>query len=221
MTLFKGIEALFTRVEQTEVRYEKALEKKQEELIQLQGELQDKQLVLKELHKETILGTISKETYEAETEKVAVLQKQVSELQKEINLITTYEKEDVLSVIEELEAEKRKVFQKHQGELKKLQMELLEAKLNYLKKQVEVRERYNQLVAPERKLDSLKIKMGIKKNSYVSDSFEALSMVSVANGGYENLVIQLNEVNDALRYGKTPSQLEKVVSEAKEKGIIE
>jgi hypothetical protein len=101
-----------------------------------------------------------------------------------------------------------------------LKLELLEAKLIYLQKMQEAKEVYDSFIEPERKLDSLKIKLGIKKTSYVSDSFEALSQYSVANGGYELLRVEQNDVHEALRYGKAPERLQKVVQEAKDKGII-
>lgn len=220
MKLFKGMEALFLKADNTEQRYEDALEKKQVELIELQGKLQHQLIMLKDLHKMKLLGDVSEETYQAEDEKVEKLQKHVQELQKEIQLIEVYKTEDIQAIIEELDVERSKAFGKHQVEIQKIKMELLEAKLNYLKKQTEARERYNELVTPERNLDQLKIKLGIKKVSYVSDSFEALSMVSVPNGGVENMIVQLNEVNEALRYGRTPEQLSKMVQDAIDKGII-
>lgn len=220
MNLSKGIEALFTRADQTEARYHKALEEKEEQLIQLQGQLQEKQFTLKELHKETILGTISKATFEEEAEKVTVLQKQAEELQKEINLIQVYQTEDIKAVIEELDAEKRKVAEKHQGEIKTLKLELLQAKEEYLKKMVEAREKYNQLVAPERKLDTLKIRVGLKQTSYISDSFDTLFQYSIASGGYETVRIEQAEVYQALQHGRIPEKLTKIVNDAKEKGII-
>lgn len=218
--LFKGIEALFTKADTTEARYEQALEKKQMDLIHLQAELQEKNVMLKDMHKMKLLGDVSEEAYKTEAEKVAVLQKAVQELQKEISMIEIYQTEDITALIEELDAEKQRVFKGNQKELEKIRLELLEAKLSYLNKMQEAKARYDELANPERKLDELKIKMGIKKNSYVSDSFEALNQYSLVNGGYEFLRIEQNEVHDALRYGKTPEKLNKIVQEAKEKGMI-
>ncbi|WHY65019.1 hypothetical protein [Neobacillus sp. SuZ13] len=118
-------------------------------------------------------------------------------------MIEVYQTEDIKAVIEELDAEKSKAFVKHQDEFKKLQMELLESKQSYLKKMVEAKAKYDELVAPERKLDALKIKMGIKKNSYIGNAFETLNMVSVG-AGYEPLRIDQKEVQAALWYGKIP-----------------
>jgi hypothetical protein len=150
-----------------------------------------------------------------------VLQKAVGELQKEIQLIDQYKNEDLQAVIEELDEERTKVRQNHQKKIRKLELELLEAKEIYLKKMVEARDRYNQLASHERKLDALKIKMGIKKNSYISGSWEALNMVSAGQASYEPLRVEQYEVSEALGYGRISSQLQKTVAEAKEKGIIE
>jgi Skp family chaperone for outer membrane proteins len=113
--LFRGMEVLFNKASQTESKYQEALEKKQLELVELQAKLQDQLFMLKDLHKMKLLGDVSEATYEAEAEKVQHLQKQVQELQKEINLIEVYQTEDIKAVIEELDAEKRKVLQSIKG----------------------------------------------------------------------------------------------------------
>jgi Skp family chaperone for outer membrane proteins len=221
MKLFKGMENLFNKADNTEKRYEEALERKQAELVELQGNLQDQNFMLKDMHKMKLLGDVSEATYEAEAEKVQKLQKQVQELQKEVQLIEAYKTEDVKQVIEELDAERIKVNKKHQGELNKLQLELLQAKQDYLNKMLEAREKYNQLIEPTKKLDEMKIKLGLKSMSYVSDSFEALVQHSVPSGGYESVRVEQGEVHDALRCGRTPERLNKIITEAKEKGILE
>jgi hypothetical protein len=218
--VFKTLEALFKKADTQQARYQEALEKHQEQLIQLQRELQEKNMLLKDMHKMKLLGDLSEATYEAEKEKVAVLQAKVQEVQKELRLIQLYETEDIHSIIAELDAEKSKVFKGNQMELEQIKLELMESKLVYLNKLKEAHMKYNELVAPERKLDSLKIKMGIKKNSYVSGSHDALSMYAVKTGGHENLLVQQSEVYDCLEYGRTPERLNKIVTEAKEKGIL-
>ncbi|MEH6949628.1 hypothetical protein V7068_21825 [Bacillus sp. JJ634] len=211
----KVLDKLFNKADQTEARYQKALESKEESLIALQAELSEKQFLLKDMHKMKLLGDISEAAYDKEKEVVDKLQKKVAESQKELELIQEYETEDVKSIIEELDEAKAKHRKEHNAELHALKTELLEAKLAYVEKMVEVSEKYNKLVNPERKLDALKIKAGIKKNSYVSGTHDALSMISVPNGGYENLRVEQKDIYDALEYQRTSSQLKLLIEKYK------
>lgn len=109
MKILKKLNGLFDKVENTEASYMKALEKKEEEILELSIDLKAKADVLKELHKETLKGTISKDAYEAERVTVEKLQASLAEMQKEVQLIQEYKTEDIHSVLEELEAESRSI----------------------------------------------------------------------------------------------------------------
>jgi hypothetical protein len=167
------------------------------------------------------LGDISDSAYETEKEKVEVLQAKVNDIKREMNLIQEYKREDIQEVIAELDTEKSRIFKNHNKEMEKIQLELMEAKLSYLNKMVEASNKYKELVEPSRKLDSLKIKMGLKNQSYISGSFEALHQYSVANAGYVQVSLSKPEIYDALEYGKKPEELNKIVQDAKKKGKIE
>ncbi|KOS67115.1 hypothetical protein AEA09_14780 [Lysinibacillus contaminans] len=218
MKILKKLNGLFDKVENTEASYMKALEKKEEEILKLSVDLQAKADMLKELHKETLKGTISKEAYEEERVEVEKLQAAIAEMQKEVQLIQVYENEDIHAVLEELEAERNVYSAGKRTEMRKIEMELLEAKLAYLEKMQEARAKYNEIVNPEVKIDALKIKLGMKQRSYVSGAGEVLNMIGVG-GGYEPLRVEQSEVYNALAYGQLPSGLQSAVSKAREDGI--
>ncbi|KPB06327.1 hypothetical protein [Bacillus sp. CHD6a] len=216
----KVLLSLFNKADQTEERYELALERKQEELMQLKLDLKEASIVHAEFQKMKILGDITGEVYDAEARKVEAIQKQIQEVQKEIQLIDKYRTDDVKSVLEELDAEKLKGSKEYHAELEKLKLELIASKLEYLRKMKESKEKYDMLVAPTRKLDMLKQKVGLQKHSYVSGSYEALNYYSLPDGSHEFLIIETPEISNALGYGRIPERLEKIVKDAKDKGII-
>ncbi|WP_226619769.1 hypothetical protein [Cytobacillus firmus] len=215
MKLLNKLEGLFTKVDITEASYQKALEQKEEQLLELQLQLKDKETSFRDLHKMEMLGQVSKETYEAEKEKFEQLKAKVAEAQREVQLIEEYKTEDVHSILTELEADAGKYSAEKHKEIDAIKDDLLQAKLAYIERMVEARDKYNKIVSPARKLDALKIKLGIKQNSYVSDALSSLSLYSVPNGGYENLLIDKGVVYDALSYGEVPSQLERLVKAGK------
>ncbi|QGQ47248.1 hypothetical protein [Metabacillus sediminilitoris] len=217
--LLNKLNGLFTKVDETEASYMKALEQKEAELLEINLELQDKQKMLTDLHKMKLLNQVSEEAFNAEKVKVDALKSKVVALQEEISLIDRYKTEDIHSVLGELEAEKGKYSKEQQAEIRRIQMELLNAKNAYLNKMVEARERYKKIAEPAFKLEQLKIKLGLQVRSYTSGSHDTLSMVSVGEG-HENLLVEHQTVYDALSYGRTPERLQRVVSDAREKGII-
>jgi Skp family chaperone for outer membrane proteins len=93
--LLNKFEGLFKKVTTTEEKYKQALERKQEQLIALQAELQEKEFMLKDMQKMKLLGDISEASFDAEKEKVETLRNKISEAQKELQLIETYKTEDV------------------------------------------------------------------------------------------------------------------------------
>lgn len=63
-------------------------------------------------------------------------------------------------------------------------------------------------------LDNLKIKLGMKKYSYVS-SADSLNVISIGEASYESLRVEQKEVYDALAYGRIPESLEMGVKKLK------
>jgi len=198
----KILDKLFNKVDKTEASYEQAMERKQEELIQLQADLQEKEAILRDMHKETLLGSISESTYEAEKEKVEQLRHKVQEVQNELQLVETYKTEDLTSVLAEIEAEKAKYTKEQREAIAKLQADLQEAKVEYLQKLVKAREEYNSIVKPSRLLEQLKIKLGKQQNQYTVDAYEGLGFVSNPSGGIDTLFVEKESVHEALSYGR-------------------
>ncbi len=219
--IMKAVEGLFQKADNTEARYEQAMERKHEEIIQLQLELKEAAKIHAEFHRMKLLGDITGDVYETEKLKMEALQNKLKEAQNELHLIEEYKTTDIKALVKELEVERGKGSQDQQKEIENIKLELMEAKLLYLQKMKESKAKYDALVAPERKLDMLKIKLGIKKNSYVSDSYEALSKYSLANGGYEFLKPEAPEIYEALAYGRIPERLEKIVQGAKDKEMLQ
>jgi hypothetical protein len=211
MKLLNKLEGLFAKIDKTEESYQKALEQKEAHLLELQVELKDKETSFRDLHKTAMLGQVSEKTFEAEKNKFEQLKAKVAEATKAVQLIQEYKTEDVHSILAELEAERGEYGKEKQEEIRALQVELLEAKLDYLSKMVEAKAKYDAITSPERKLDALKIKLGMKQTSYVSDAYESLNLVSVGNGGYISLLPERKELHDALAYGRKPEQLERFV----------
>ncbi|MDM5249630.1 hypothetical protein [Lysinibacillus sp. G4S2] len=216
MKMLKKLNGLLDKVDNTEASYMKALETKENEILELSFDLKAKADMLKELHKETLKGSISKETYEAERVEVEKLQATLADMQKEVQLIQEYKTEDVQAVLAELEAESRNISASKNKEMEAIQLELLQAKLSYLEKLREARTKYDELVNPARKLDELKIKLGMKKYSYVSGA-DTLNMISIGEASYEPLRVEQKEVYDALAYGRIPERLEMAVEKLKNK----
>ncbi|WP_404347484.1 hypothetical protein LG311_17830 [Sutcliffiella horikoshii] len=215
--IMKAVEGLFQKADQTEARYIEAQERKQDEILQTQLELSEATTIHKDMHKMYLLNQVSEETYEVEKLKVEALQKKLVDLQRDMQIITEYQREDVLEVIAELEAEKAKGGKEYHAEMDQLKLDLMEAKLVYLQQMKQAKEKYDVLVSPTRKIDMLKIKLGMKKNSYISDSFDALNSFSFVNGGHESLIVTLPEVSNSLGYGRTPENLEKLIQGRKGK----
>ncbi|EKN71300.1 hypothetical protein BABA_02172 [Neobacillus bataviensis LMG 21833] len=214
------INKLFNRYEEDEAGYEKALETKQQKLLLLEADYSEKREMVQMMHKDVIKGLVDDDAYKREKAFVEELGGAIQELKKEMQLIQEYKNADALAVVNELDEARKQYSAEQNAEINKIGLNLMEAKFNYIQSMVQAREDYNKLVSPSRKIDRLMIALGIKKNSYQSDSFEALHQYSVVGAGYEVTTVQINEVDSALRYGKLPHQLNKIVQEAREKGVI-
>lgn len=64
MKLLDKLNGLFTKMDNQEQRYEKALEEKEESLLVLQAEIQDKQIEINDLLKMKLLGDITESTFD-------------------------------------------------------------------------------------------------------------------------------------------------------------
>ena len=218
--LLDALNGLFNKVDNTEQRYEKALELKEESVLVLQAEIQDKQIEITELHKMKVLGDISPATFDEKNEKFQLLKANYDEAKNEVALIQEFKNEDVMEILAELKATQREYSASEREAIKQMHLELLESKLAYLNKMNEVRERYNKTVAPSLRIQQLERKFIHKQNVYHSGSHETLHQYSVPGDGYIGLRVENPDVYNALSYGQIHSQLQKIVADAKAKGLL-
>lgn len=218
--LLDKLNGLFTKVNETEERYESALEQKEQSLLVLQSEIQDKQKEVTELHKMKLLGDITEETFDEKNESFLKLQAKYRQGQKEVAMIQQYKVSDVSEILEELQATQKEYSASERREVYAMQMELLDMKVTYLKKMREVALRYNKTVAPATKIQMIQQRLGLKRNVYVAETVDALNMVSIANGGYVNLRVEQMDVYNAISTGGIDGQLNKLVKDAREKGLL-
>ena len=219
MKLLDKLNGLFTKMDNQEQRYEKALEEKEESLLVLQAEIQDKQIEINDLMKMKLLGDITESTFDEKNKKFQLLQEKYAEAQKEIQLIQEFKHEDVLEILEELKATQREYSPSQREAVNKMGLELLDAKLTYLNKMVEMRKLYSSTVSPSYKIQQIEQKLGLKQHIYYSGSHESLHQYSIG-GSYINLRIDNPDVYNALSYGQIDGQLQHVVNDAKAKGTI-
>ncbi|WP_369355882.1 hypothetical protein [Lysinibacillus capsici] len=202
--LIAAVDNLFSKVDKTEGQYMQALERKEEQLLMLQGELQEKEAMLTDMHKMKLLGDVSEEFYDEEKQKVDALKAKFREAQTEIQLIQDYKTGDVKAVLEEMEATADKFSAEQLQEIKKLQDGLLQAKYEYIQALVDAGKAYDELIAPKRKIAGLREKLGMKKDSYISAGYEVLGMIHTGHNSYDNLQVGGKTVMDAIRMHKNP-----------------
>jgi len=207
------LNTIFGKVDNTEKQYEKALSEKEESLLVLQAELQDKQIEITELHKMKLLGDITEVTFDEKNKKFQLLQDKFNEAQKEITLIQQYKRADVIELLEEMKAKQKEHTVTHGEEIKQMQMELLQAKAEYLNKMKLMKERYDKVVSPHDKIQRLEQKLGLKQNVYTSGSHETLNNIRIGEASYVNLQVIAPEVFEALQYGKIDSRLQKIITD--------
>ena len=83
MKLLDKLNGLFTKMDNQENRYIKALELKEESLLVLQAELQDKQGEINDLLKMKLLGDITESAFDEKNKKFKLLQEKYAEAQNE------------------------------------------------------------------------------------------------------------------------------------------
>lgn len=207
------LNGLFGKVDNTEKQYEKALEKKEESILVLQAELQDKQIEITELHKMKLLGEITEETYDKQNEKFLALQNKFNEAQKEIAIIQEYKRADVTELLEELKAKHIEHKETYHEEIREMQTELLQAKAEYLNKMKLMKERYDKTVEPVNNIQRLEQKLGLKQHVYTSSSHDGLNNIRVGSESFVNLQVNAPEIYEALQYGRINQHLQKVITD--------
>lgn len=219
-TLLDKMSGLFKKVDATEARYEKALEEKEQSLLVLQSEIQDKQKEVTELHKMKLLGDITEETFDEKNESFLKLQAKYRQGQTEVEMIKQYKVADVTDILAELESTQKEHSAEETRAIRKLKMEALQAKEVYLKTLHDVANRYHKTTAPANKIKLMQQRLGLVKNVYIADSVESLNAISVSGGGYVNLRVEQIEVFNSIKTGTINGEIRSALNEAKEQGLI-
>lgn len=214
-TLKENFLSLIGKVGTVESNYEKALEKKHTELVETQLDRQTKEVEYKELEKMVLLGQVVESTFDKERTALENLQEKEAKLTKDLQFIQEYKSDDIEKVLAELSKAKSAYVADESDAVTKLRFELMEAKLAYFEKLVEVSNKYEAIAEPERKFQNILVKFGKKRGVYMSDTHDALSMVSVPNGGYINLLVDSHAVFEALAYGRVPYDVKTFVEKGR------
>lgn len=151
---------LLNKADKASNNYEMASEEKQETIIQLQLQMQDEQLKLKEYHKMAVLKEVSEATYEEQKRVVASLQEKMASLQTEIQLISTYKTEDIDTILSNIAEVKPEFNKKYQEEIKAIQQEIADAKKDYLNKLSELGKQYGKAISEESRLQRFLVSVG-------------------------------------------------------------
>lgn len=220
VTFLESVTNLIAKFNKTGDNWEKALENKQDELLEIQVELQAKLESTGELKRMVLLGEVTEETFASEQQKLDSLEAKKTRILKDMELIQQYKTDDLQAVYTELEESKNKSVNEAYKETDKLRYELLQAKLEYLQKMAEVSKRYNKLTEPERLFQQIKIAMGKQKQVYLSGSHEALHQVGTASGSYIGLSVEQDAVYNALGLQQVSDMLLREVENGKKKGFI-
>ena len=207
------LNGLFKQVDAKEQRYEKALEQKEENLLVLQQEIQFKQIEVTDLHKMKLLGDITEETFDKQNQAFQLLQEKYNEMQKEVSLIQEYKRTDVVELLEELKATEKEHKATYYKEIQQMQMELLQAKAEYLNKLLEMKKRYDNTVEPVNNIQRLEQKLGLTQHVYTNGSHDGLNNIRVGEASYVSLRVDANEVFEALHSGEIDSRLQKIITD--------
>ncbi len=170
----KIVTGLLNKASDTTTSYELALERKQEELVQLQLQLQDEQVKLKDYHKLALLQQISEQTYEEQKQAVASMTGKIQSIQLEMKQVELYKTEDVESVIAEIQANKAEMNKAQQAEITAIKEGIAEAKCEYLQKLSELGEQYDSAIKEEGLLQSFLVDLGKQPNLYLPYKMEIL-----------------------------------------------
>ncbi|MBD8522301.1 hypothetical protein [Lysinibacillus fusiformis] len=170
----KIVAGLLNKASDATTNYELALERKQEELVQLQ--LQGEQIKLKDYHKLALLQQVSEQTYEEQKQVVASMTDKIQSIQLEMKQIELYKTEDVEAVIAEIQANKAEINKAQQVEIQAITEGIAEAKRDYLQKLSELGKQYDSAIHEEGLLQSFLVDLGKQPNVYLPYKMEILGV---------------------------------------------
>lgn len=213
--LSEKLNAIFGKVDNIENRYEVAIEKKQESLILLQQELQDKKIQNEELKKMYLLAEIEESYFEENNQAFQLLQDKYNKALEEIDIMQKFKTDDVTTLLEEMKAKHKEHLASHHDEIREMQKELLQAKAEYLNKMAKMKERYDKTVEPVNNIQRLEQKLGLRQHTYTSSSHDGLNNIRVGETSFVNLQVNAPEIFEALQYGKINQYLQQVITDMK------
>ncbi|MGY4797260.1 hypothetical protein ACVNNN_20090 [Lysinibacillus fusiformis] len=170
----KIVAGLLNKASDASTSYELALERKQEELVQLQLHLQDEQKKLKDYHKLALLQQVSEQTYEEQKQVVTSMTDKIQSIQLEMKQIELYKTEDVNAVIAEIQSNKAEMNKAQQEEIQAIKEGIAEAKSEYLQKLSILGEQYDSAIKEEGLLQSFLVDLGKQPNVYLPYKMEIL-----------------------------------------------
>lgn len=218
------VDKFLGKIDHTEERYELALEKKQEELIELQQQLQDASEKFKEFQKMHVLGDISDGALKEAGTDVEAITDKIASLQEQISLIDQYKREDIEEVLAEIEAVRPEFNAEQNKEITRIQYEVQQARLVYVQALVKARKDYGKVAGTTSKITDVMIKLGLKERNYTSGAYDAVGFPSVHVGStsFATLSPDVDQhmAHEALYHGRLPSQLTNKVEEGKKAGYI-
>ncbi|MFC6040119.1 hypothetical protein ACFPYN_11875 [Paenisporosarcina macmurdoensis] len=220
MNFLEKMSGLFKKIDEIDARYEKALQEKEQSLLVLQSEIQNKQKEVTELHKMKIFGDITESFFDEKNEAFLKLQAKYRQSQTEVEMIKQYGISDVTELMAEIETTRKEHSVEESKAIRALKVEALQAKETYLKTLHDVGIRHNKAIAPSIRFQHLQKRLGLVKNVYITDTFESLNTISVNNGGYVNLRVEQIEVHEAIKAGTMNGDLRRVLKEARENGTL-
>jgi ABC-type uncharacterized transport system permease subunit len=192
MNIKKLIGGLLTKADATSNDYSKALEEKQQTLMQIQLQLKDEQMKLKEFHKLSLLKQITEETYTEQKEVVSKMVESIQSIQIEMKQIELYKTEDVESVLAEIQANKAEFNKKYQAEIQTVKLGIAEARQEYLEKLSLLGKQYNSAVREEGMIQQFMVDFGKQPNMYLPDKTELIG--KGATVGIETVEQYINKI---------------------------
>ncbi|MCA1024284.1 hypothetical protein [Halobacillus litoralis] len=207
------------KYDQTEKEYEKALEDKQEQIIVIQGEIQEKESHVSALHKRKVLNKGSEEDFEKAKSELDKLKEKKAEYHSDMELMQKYKVDDAKIIVESMEADQAEHGEEKKQEYEEIKAEILQAKLQYMESLQELSERYKEYKKPSGVISHLKEKLGIEK-AYGGDTYGEIGLI-FAGGGEPIAVEVLNpEAHEAIQHENIDSKLKAAVKLKQEQGYL-
>ncbi|MBN9653614.1 hypothetical protein J0K78_04980 [Halobacillus sp. GSS1] len=207
------------RYSNNEKKYEDAHEAKQQEIIDIQTDIQEKESHVSALHKMKALGDVSEDAYKVEKDELDRLKEKKDQLHEDMELMVKYKTDDAKAIVEAMEEEQAEHAEEKRQEYEEVKAEILQAKLQYLESLQQLSQRYKEYKKPSSKIGRLKEQLGIKKDSYVGDTYSEIGQVFA---GTEPIAVEVlnGEAHEVMQFGNINSHLRSAVKQKQEQGFL-